>query len=203
MANRIDTFARAVDRCLGRWHRFYKGTDFDDGTVFRRFDVPGAIVSGGIAGILAGTGMAVAAMSYAAASGSGLFRPVRSIAATWYGPNALVGGPAVLTVGMATHLVTSALGGVVFAALPSSRKSATAALLSGLVWGVVVWAGMSFAVMPWLNPTMYAGTVRGEPRSWFVLHLIYGGTLVVTPGVVRSVSAHRFAAEVMESRRAA
>ena len=32
------------------------------------------------------------------------------------------------------------LGGVVFAALPSSRKSATVALLSGLVWGVVVWA---------------------------------------------------------------
>ena len=78
-----------------------------------------------------------------------------------------------------------------------------AALLTGLVWGVVVWAGMSFAVMPWLNPMMYAGTVRREPGWWFVLHLIYGGTLVVTPSVVRSVSAHRTAAEVTESWRAA
>ena len=67
------------------------------------------------------------------------------------------------------------------------------------------WSGlvMSFAVMPWLNPTMYAGTVRKEPGWWFVLHLIYGGTLVVTPSVVRSVSAHRPAAEVTESWRAA
>ena len=163
----------------------------------------GVISGGGIAGILAGTTMASAAMLYAAASGSGFWHPVRSIAATWYGANALVGGAGVLSAGMVTHLGTSAFGGVIFAALPSSRKSATAALLTGLVWGVVVWAGMSFAVMPWLNPMMYAGTVRREPGWWFVLHLIYGGTLVVTPSVVRSVSAHRTAAEVTESWRAA
>lgn len=34
-----------------------------------------------------------------------------------------------------------------------------------------------------------------EPDSWFILHLIYGGTLVVTPGVKRSVFARRPAAE--------
>ena len=121
--------------------------------------------------------MAMAAMFYAAANGSGFFLPVRSIAATWYGANALLGGAGVLIAGLATHLGTSAFGGVVFAALPSSRKSATVALLSGLVWGVVVWAILSIAVMPWLNPTMYAGTVGSEPVWWFVLHLIYGGML--------------------------
>jgi hypothetical protein len=60
-------------------------------------------------------------------------------------------------------------------------------LLGGLVWGVVIWAIMSYAIMPWLNPTMYAGTVREDPGWWFVLHLIYGGTLGVTSG--RSTSA--------------
>ena len=168
-----------------------------------RFDMPGVIIGVGSAGIVAGVVMAMAAMFYAAANGSGFFLPVRNIAATWYGRNALVGGAAVLLVGLVTHLGTSAFGGVVFAALPSSRKSATAALLGGLVWGVVVWAILSFAVMPWLNPTMYAGTVGREPVWWFVLHLIYGGMLVVTPGVVRRVSAQWPAPEVMNSRHAA
>jgi hypothetical protein len=167
------------------------------------FDLRGVIVGGAIAGILAGIVMAMAAMFYAAANGSRFWLPVRSIAATWYGANALAGGAGILIVGLVTHLGTSAFGGVVFAALPSSRKSATAALLSGLVWGVVVWAIMSFAVMPWLNPTMYAGTVGREPGWWFVFHLIYGGTLVVTPGLVRRSSARWPAAQVMDSRHTA
>jgi hypothetical protein len=147
------------------------------------------IIGSGIAGILAGTVMAVAAMLHAAANGSGFLLPVRSIAATWYGAKALVGGAVVLLVGLVTHLSTAAFGGVVFAVLPSSRKSAIAALLSGLIWGVVIWAILSFAVMPWLNPTMYAGTVGKEPGWWFVLHLIFGGMLVATPSLVRRVSA--------------
>ena len=154
-----------------------------------QFDFRGVIIGGGIAGILAGIVMAMVAMFYAAANGSGFFLPVRSIAATWYGANALLGGAGVLIAGLVTHLGTSAFGGVVFAALPSSRKSATVALLSGLVWGVVVWAILSIAVMPWLNPTMYAGTVGREPVWWFVLHLIYGGMLAITPGLVCRVSA--------------
>jgi hypothetical protein len=171
-----------------------------------RFDVVGVIIGGGIAGILAGMVMAMAAMFYAAANGSGFWLPVRNIAATWYGANALAGGVGVLIVGMVTHLATSAFWGGIFAALPPGRKSAPTALVGGLVWGVVVWAVLSFAVMSWLNPTMYAGTVGKDPGWWFVLHLIYGGMLVITPGLVRSVSA-RWPAAVMrphaESRRTA
>lgn len=167
-----------------------------------RFDVRGVIIGGGIAGILAGTVMAMAAMFYAAANGSGLFFPVRSIAATWYGANALFGGAGALIAGLVTHLGTAVFGGVVFAALPYSRRSATMALLGGLVWGVVVWAILSFGVMPWLNPTMYSETVGREPVWWFILHLIYGGMLVVTPGLVRRFSA-RWPAAVMKSRYAA
>lgn len=166
-----------------------------------RFDARGVIIGGGIAGMLAGIAMAMAAMLYAAANGSGFFLPVRSIAATWYGTNALVGGVGVLIVGMLTHLSNSAFWGVIFAAFPPVRKSATTALLGGLVWGVVVWAIMSFAVMSWLNPTMYAGTVRMEGGWWFVLHLIYGGTLVVTPRLVRSFSATWPAVEATEPLR--
>ena len=73
-----------------------------------RFDMRGVIIGGGIAGILAGIVMAMAAMFYAAANGSGFWLPVRSIAATWYGANALVGGAGVLIVGLVTHLGTSA-----------------------------------------------------------------------------------------------
>ena len=58
MANRIDSFASAVGRSLGRWHRSHNPTNVDDRTAFRRFVVPGVIIGGGIAGILAGTAMA-------------------------------------------------------------------------------------------------------------------------------------------------
>lgn len=170
------------------------------------FDVRSVIIGGGIAGVLAGIVMAMAAMLYAAANGSGFLSPVRSIAATWYGAEALVGGIGVLIVGLVTHLGNSAFWGALFAALPPPRKSAFAALLGGLVWGVVVWAIMSFTVMPWLNPTMHAGTVRMGGGWWFIFHLIYGGMLVVTPGLVRRVSARWPAAGVKpypESRRAA
>lgn len=159
-----------------------------------RFDVSGVIIGGGIAGILAGIVMAMAAMVYAAANGSGFWLPVRTIAATWYGANALVGGAAVLIVGMVTHLGNSAFWGAIFAALPPRRKSVPAALVGGLVWGVVVWALMSFAVMPRLNPTMYARTVAMEGGWWYILHLIYGGMLVVTPGLMRRVSDRRHTA---------
>jgi len=114
---------------------------------------------------------------------------VRSIAATWYGSKAFVGGAGVLIVGMITHFSNSAFWGVIFAGLPLRRKSLPVMLLGGLVWGVVIWATMSHAIMPWLNPTMYAGTVREDPGWWFVLHLIYGGTLGVTSGWSTSAQA--------------
>lgn len=167
-----------------------------------RTDAWGVIISGGIAGILAGIAMAMAAMLYSAANGSGFWLPVRSIAATWYGANALVGGAGVLIVGVLTHISNSAFWGMIFAAFPPVRKSTTAALFGGLVWGVVVWTIMSFAVMPWLDPTMYAATVRMEAGWWFVLHLIYGATLVVTPSLIRSGFARWPAAEVTGSVRA-
>lgn len=170
-------------------------------------DLRGVLIGGGLAGIVAGIVMAAAAMFYAAENGSGFWFPVRSIAATWYGANALMGGAAVLIVGMITHLGNSAFWGVIFSALPPRRKTAPLALVGGLLWGVVIWATMSFAVMPWLNRTMYAGTVRMEGGWWFVFHLIYGGMLVVTPGFVRRVSAHWPAAPAAEpspkSRRVA
>jgi hypothetical protein len=147
------------------------------------------IIGGGIAGILAGSVMAAAAMIYSAANGSGFFLPVRNIAATWYGASALVGGAGVLIVGLLTHLGTSALWGGIFAALSPRRKSVPVALVEGLFWGVVVWAVTSFAVMSWINPTMYAGTVEKDGVWWFILHLIYGAALVVTLGFVRRIAA--------------
>ena len=171
-----------------------------------RFNVRSVIIGGGIAGMLAGITMAAAAMFYAAANGSGFWLPVRSIAATWYGANALVGGAGVLIVGMITHFTNSAFWGVIFGGLPLRRKSVPVMLLGGLAWGVVIWAIMSFAIMPWLNPTMYAGTVGKDPVWWFVLHLIYGGTLGVTSGLLRRFSGRWTTAEVRwypESRRTA
>lgn len=197
MANEMPSTSRETDRLR---------ESVANGVNSARFDLRGVIIGGGIAGILAGIVMAMAAMFSAAAHGSGFLFSVRNIAATWYGASALLGGAGVLIVGLVTHLGTSAVAGVAFAALPSSRKSATMALLSGLLWGVLVWAVLTFAVMPWLNPTMYAGTVGKDPGWWFAVHLFYGGMLVLTPGLVHRVSARSPAAEVKpyrESRHAA
>lgn len=143
---------------------------------------PGSgIVDGGLrAGLFAGVVMLVVGMIISAASGAGFWTPLRLAAASVLGVDALIGGFGAALLGLALHLGAAAFFGVVFAALVDRDLAADRALLAGLVYGVGVWAFMTYAGLPAFDRTMLP-RVRLAPGAWFVMHLVYGACLWQTP----------------------
>ncbi len=145
----------------------------------------GGVWTGGIiAGIIAGIVMAMFSMMHAGMTGMGFWTPLRLIAATLFGVDALVGTIGVLLMGLMIHMAVSAMFGVIFAVLIGRRSSGAAATGWGLLYGVLIWAMMSYLVVPATNTTM---NVRLPLMSgaWFIEHLIFGVVLGITPAFVR------------------
>lgn len=146
-----------------------------------------AVVGGGvIAGLISGFFMILVAMIYTAIIDAGFWTPLNLIAATWYGPEAVQGGAWVGITGAITHLVVASIWGVVFASLTPRIQSAGKAFGWGLLYGIAVWAVMSFIFLPLVNPTMSQATANMS-GWWFFFHLVYGGSLGLTPAAERSV----------------
>lgn len=161
--------------------------------IAERTSTRGVVLGGAVAGIVAGLVMAMAAMIYAWSMGAGFWLPVRNIAAMWYGVDALVLGPEAPIVGVLTHMVNSAVFGIVFAFLIRSRPTTGIAFGGGLLFGVVIWALMTYFGLPAVNEVMYERTANMNPVWWFVLHLIFGGMLFVTPPFMQALSTSRTA----------
>lgn len=146
--------------------------------------VAGVVGGGAVAGIIAGIVMAMFTMMYAGMMGMGFWMPLRLIAATLFGVDALVGTGGVLFVGLVLHMVVSAVFGIIFAAIVGARTSGAAAVGWGLIYGVAIWAVMGFLVVPVANSTM-------NPRlpmmagAFFIEHLLFGITLGITPALMR------------------
>lgn len=142
----------------------------------------GIFAGGATAGIFAAIVMALFSMSLAATQGIGFWTPMRMIAASLVGVKALVATPAVILLGICLHLGTGAFWGVVFASFVRRSTSAGAAFWAGLLYGVGVWAFMSYIGLPALNRTMEA-RVAMQPGKFFAGHLLYGACLMVTPAL--------------------
>jgi hypothetical protein len=140
----------------------------------------GVWLGGVTAGVIAGLGMAVVTMLYTSFAGLGALLPLRMIAATFFGVDALVGGAGVLAAGLVFHLVISAFFGLLFAALTVRPKSTPVAFFGGLAYGIGIWALMTFLVLPFVNPVM-AQRVALMFTPWLLAHAVYGGLLVLTP----------------------
>lgn len=154
------------------------------------------VVGGGIlAGIIAGIVLAIFAMAYAGATGMGGMSPMRMIAATVQGVDALIGGGGTLALGMLIHLVVSAVFGIIFAALLPRGTSGTAAAGWGVLYGIVIWAGMRYIGVPLVNSTM-AARLPMMAGAFFIEHLLFGVTLGITPALVSRLSGQRSPAEV-------
>ena len=140
-----------------------------------------SIISAGIgAGIIGGIVMAAFAMMYAGAMGMGFWTPLRLIAAPTSGVTALIGGGGILLWGMVIHLMMSAIFGVILAAILPRRVGNAAGFGWGILYGIAVWAVMTFLALPVVNSTMQARIALMQ-GSWFFEHLLFGevaGTLV-------------------------
>lgn len=141
-----------------------------------------------IAGVTGAILMAMWSMGYAAAQGLGLFLPLRLIAATFFGVEALVGGAGVLLTGMMLHFVTASAWGVLFALLLPRDAGYAVSLLAGAAYGgIVVLVVMTYAILPALDQVMRE-RVELTWFSWVVTHLIYGVVLgLLTPFLRRRI----------------
>lgn len=144
----------------------------------------GIAAGGGLSGVLAGGAMMLTLMTVSASLGQGFWTPLELVGGTLLGLNAVLGGFWAGAVGLALHLSASAAWGMLFASLLSRETTAGQAFWSGLVYGVAVWAVMTYIGLPVLDRTM-------EPRvnliqgAWFACHLLYGACLAWTPALRR------------------
>ncbi|MDQ3962883.1 MAG: hypothetical protein M3277_03080 [Actinomycetota bacterium] len=150
---------------------------------------------GALAGIVAGLAMAMFAMIAAATyQNTGFFTPMYHIASTFIQPTAMEtsmkqamggdlyyfsAGPAAL--GMAIHMMTAITFGVIFALLAASLGLRGAvAPIAGVVYGLGVFALMSFAVLPVIADLFGGGKpIADMPKmvgytTFGLEHTIYG-----------------------------
>ena len=147
------------------------------------------IVTGGVvAGIIGGMLMAMIMMMATAAGGMGFLAPLRLIAATFYGKNAMTGdGP--LIVGLMIHMMNSIVLGMIFAWIAGRRLPAVQALMAGVAFSLAIWAVMTFGGLPMLNPIMRE-RVAMMPVTWFIAHLAFGMGVGSAPRLRRRSVAH-------------
>ena len=147
------------------------------------------IVSGAVAGMIAGAVMALYAMiASATILHQGFFTPLYGIASPIIGPKAMVTsmqkglyfalGPGLL--GLLVHMMWSAAYGVIFGLIVRAlRLGGGEAVAGGLVYGLLVMLFMSFVVLLIVGVAAMPGTI-GWP-SFTVEHLLFGLTLGLWP----------------------
>jgi len=150
---------------------------------------------GALGGVTAGSAMLASAIIYAGATGTGFWTPVRLIAASMHGDPALIeGGQAwggggmveVVLTAVIIHFTFAAGWGIAFVRL-FKRLSGSVVLAVGLLYGLAVWALMTWGVLIWADPTMY-DRVQLAGRPFLFEHLLYGGFIALAPGLARRYS---------------
>lgn len=142
-------------------------------------------LSGMETGIIAGIFMILALMIHSFVVGAGFWTPMNLIAATWFGHEALAGGSIIGIVGFVTHVAVSAIWGAVFSAFVGrGARSFSVSLLVGLLVGIIAWMVMTYFVLPWADPVMRV-QVAQMSAMWFLSHLVFGASLVLTPFFAR------------------
>lgn len=144
----------------------------------------GILRGGASAGIVAGIIMAALFVAHAAAVGAGAAAPARMVAASLLGVRALVSGPGAIVLGAVLHLFVSAFWGIIFASLIRRSTPPSIASWEGILFGVAVWAVMTFVALPVLDPVMEA-RVALSPVAWLFAHIVYGVCLLGTPALRR------------------
>jgi hypothetical protein len=158
---------------------------------------------GAIAGLIGGIAMAMIMMITTAALGMGLLAPVYLIAATFHSSWATAQGLQIapLLVGLMVHMVNSIIFGAIFAivlrALFQRSFGAVAAAVAGMVWGILLFAVMTYGVLPQLDAAMaHAITASSALLTWWLVsHLMFGVALGAIVGATVGKAASPLARE--------
>jgi hypothetical protein len=128
------------------------------------------IVRGVVGGELAGVAFALLTMWFAASLGGEAKMPLLMMSTIASGRDSMSSGTASVAAGVGVHLTLSALFGVLFAlAVPRMRTNGTL-LLSGLVWGLVVYV-VDFRL---LSPTLFPVFQDANQPFEVLVHMLYG-----------------------------
>ncbi|MFP5385581.1 MAG: hypothetical protein ACLGHN_05840 [Bacteriovoracia bacterium] len=138
------------------------------------------VYGGATGGMVAGLTMAIVSMLMNAFAGAGFFAPVKLIAVTFLGPDAVDGGVFSILIGLVIHLFNSAILGIIFAYIAKNIHSRGAFMATGVLFGIVVWVVMTYLVLPVANEVML-NQVNQTPVRWFVNHIIFGLALSIVP----------------------
>ncbi len=149
------------------------------------------LIAGAIAGTLGGAMMAMFTMiATATYLGMGFFTPLYVIASPLTGPQSMITamhgggtfyfafGPAIL--GLVVHMMWSALWGIIFGLIISGlHLRGAAAVVGGMVYGVLVMLVMSFIVAPIVGAPNFFQSL-GWP-TWTIGHLLFGMVVGLWP----------------------
>jgi len=132
-----------------------------------------AVKGGVVAGIVGGVVLTVFMVLMNVMRGDDPYIPMKTAAYPFLGDTVFATGPAVgpIALGLLTHLIVSIGWGIMFGVL-FYGLSKVATLVVSLVWGVVVWLGMFWIVLPLAGAGEMA---RGGMQALAVLeHLLFG-----------------------------
>lgn len=151
----------------------------------------GAILGGGaIAGVLAGVVGLAAGAAWTENLGLGAQLIPRATAAGIWGPMALLQGAGTVTVGWLLGLAGAALLGLIYCLIGWRVRTYGTAVLWGMLFGILIWAGLDRWALPAWSPTL-AAYVPLLGAVWFWLHLLFGVVLAVSVSLRRGLSGSR------------
>jgi uncharacterized membrane protein YagU involved in acid resistance len=135
--------------------------------------LPARLLRGAVGGILAGLVFAAVTMWFADSTGGKANMPLHMISTIVKGDKAMAAGSTSVGVGVAVHLVLSALFGMLFAlAVPRFRSNGTVAL-AGTLYGVVLYV-VNFLLLTPLAFTTFQDA--NQPFELFA-HMVFGTLL--------------------------
>jgi hypothetical protein len=147
-----------------------------------------AVARGAFAGLGAGVFLTILMTVMSAANGKDVWYGIKGAAAPFLGERAMSPGfdlPAVI-LGLASHLVISAIWGILFA-ISFFAAGRAATIIGGILWGFVVWIGMYYVVLPVVGlASMQSDAPVGRAIAF---HLFFSGAMtaayVLYPRVFR------------------
>ncbi len=145
------------------------------------------IAAGATAGIIGGILMAVFLMLYHQfVTEMGLWEPVNRIGSLAGLPAAIGFGTATV-VGLVIHIATSAIFGMILGLTLVRTPGALMAIISGLIFGMIIFGIMYYILLPVLEP---AFAQAGQSIPMMIAHLLFGLGFVFYPPLVERYS-HR------------
>lgn len=137
-------------------------------------------------GLVAGLVMLIILVILSLAQRQSFWWPMKLVATTFMGPRAMAGGVGTGIIGLIAHFAFSVLLAMGFAKM-AGRTTRRRVLLTGMFYGIAIWAVVQFLILPWASP--YEALKMGTVWPFFLGFFSYGLMVASTLPTVYDVDA--------------